>query len=194
MKKIILLIILSLAVLIPATSFAQTGLQKAGANLIKAGDSAGVDASVQLSDVVGATINAALTLVGIIFMILMIYAGYLWMTARGQEEMIGKAQKIIISSIIGLVIVSSAYAITVFVTKRFEKSSGPPSATHQCQPTMALISSCGNITTLTECTGDCNWDTTNNICLPGVIGICARYLDSNTCSENADCTWSASPE
>ena len=59
-------------------------------------------------------------MVGLIFLILMIYAGYLWMTARGEEGPIETAKKIITSSIIGFVLVASAYAITVFVGGRLE--------------------------------------------------------------------------
>lgn len=65
--------------------------------------------------VVGVIIQAALGFVGVIFMLLMIYAGYLWMTARGNEEDVAKAKKIITASIIGLIIVVSAYAISYLV-------------------------------------------------------------------------------
>ena len=60
-----------------------------------------------------------------IFLLLTVYAGYLWLTARGEEEPIKKAQKIIIASVIGLVIVVSAYSITNFVVPRIlEKTTG----------------------------------------------------------------------
>ncbi|HAZ29018.1 MAG TPA: hypothetical protein DCY48_04585 [Candidatus Magasanikbacteria bacterium] len=68
--------------------------------------------------VVGRTINVALTMVGLIFLVLMVYAGYLWMTARGNEDQVKKAQQIIITTVIGMVIVLSAYAITYLVTTR----------------------------------------------------------------------------
>lgn len=68
--------------------------------------------------VIGNTIGLALGLVGIIFLILMVYGGFLWMTARGESEPVEKAQKIIKAAIIGIIIVMSAYAITVLVTGR----------------------------------------------------------------------------
>jgi len=73
-----------------------------------------------VGSIVGFVLNAALSLVGLIFLILMVYAGYLWMTARGEEEPIKKAQKIIVGSVIGLVILLGAYAITIFITAAFE--------------------------------------------------------------------------
>ncbi len=94
------------------------GLQGADKPLSTVASKAGVTEK-KIENVVGTGINAALSLVGLIFLILMVYAGYLWMTARGEEETIKKSQKIIISTIIGLVITLSAYAITKFITGRF---------------------------------------------------------------------------
>ncbi|MFH1947086.1 MAG: hypothetical protein ABIJ23_02950 [Candidatus Magasanikbacteria bacterium] len=68
-----------------------------------------------LSETLGTVVKAALAMVGVIFLLLMVYAGYLWMTARGEEETIKKSQKIIVGSIIGLVIVVASYSITNFV-------------------------------------------------------------------------------
>lgn len=96
------------------------GIGGAKTNLGNAGKAAGVQGSGDLAGVIGTGIGAALTLVGLIFLILMIYGGYLWMTARGAEEQIGKAQKIIFGSVIGLVVIVAAYAITAFVTGQFK--------------------------------------------------------------------------
>jgi len=108
-----------LALLNAPGAFAQ-GIKNAGGPLDKVAQKAGTKDQGDLGTITGTTINAALQLVGIIFMGLLVYAGILWMTARGEEEQIKKAQKIISASIIGLVITISAYAITVFVTGRFE--------------------------------------------------------------------------
>ena len=99
---------------------AQAGIGQASRELGKAANAAGVKGDSELSTLIGAVISTALSLVGLIFLILMVYAGYLWMTARGEEDQIDKARKIIIAAIIGLVIVVSAYAITVLVTGQFK--------------------------------------------------------------------------
>jgi hypothetical protein len=67
------------------------------------------------SQIVGFVINIVLSLLGVAFLILMIYAGIIWMNARGEEKEVEKAKDIIRNSIIGLVIVLGAYAITAFV-------------------------------------------------------------------------------
>jgi len=46
---------------------------------------------------------------------LILYGGFKWMTAGGNEEQVGEAKKIIISGVIGLIIILSAYAIANFV-------------------------------------------------------------------------------
>jgi hypothetical protein len=60
-------------------------------------------------------IRILLSLLGLIFVVLIIYAGFLWMTAAGNEEKIKKSKDIMIAAVIGLAIVLSAYAITIFV-------------------------------------------------------------------------------
>jgi amino acid transporter len=63
----------------------------------------------------GTIIGAALSFIGVIFLILMIYAGFKWMTAGGNEEETKKAKELIIAAVIGLIIVLSAYAITAYI-------------------------------------------------------------------------------
>jgi len=85
----------------------------------KAADKAGYKTTsiseTTLAETIGLVVKAALSMVGVIFLLLMVYAGYLWMTARGEEEMTKKAQKIIISSVIGLIIVVASYTVTNFI-------------------------------------------------------------------------------
>lgn len=60
----------------------------------------------------GQIIGIALSFVGVLFLILMIYAGLLWMTAIGNEEKIKKAKGLLMDAVVGIIIVFSAYAIT----------------------------------------------------------------------------------
>lgn len=56
-----------------------------------------------------------LSFVGVIFFALTMYGGILWMTARGDTEQVKKAQELIRSAVIGLVVVFLSYAVTNFV-------------------------------------------------------------------------------
>ena len=68
-----------------------------------------------LLDNIATIIQVVLGLLGTIFVILMIYAGILWMTAGGNDTQVKKAQNIIQRAAIGLFIVVLAYAITYFI-------------------------------------------------------------------------------
>ncbi|MEK7557837.1 MAG: hypothetical protein AAB530_01360 [Patescibacteria group bacterium] len=68
-----------------------------------------------VSGIIGKVVGAVLAFVGAIFLILVIYGGFMWMFARGNEAEVTKARDLIISAIIGLTIVLAAYAITKYV-------------------------------------------------------------------------------
>ncbi|MGI6314312.1 MAG: hypothetical protein ACOXZY_00135 [Patescibacteria group bacterium] len=126
MKKIFLFIILGLLVIFPSFTYA---IDLGNKLLTDTADFAGYSPKTvtdyTLSQTVGMVIRIALSFMGVIFLALMVYAGILWMTARGEEEPIKKAQKIIMASIIGLIIVVSAYSITnYFVPLIIDQSTG----------------------------------------------------------------------
>jgi len=66
-------------------------------------------------NLIGDVIAAVLSFVGVVFILLIIYAGYMWMTAAGNEEQVKKAQKIIRASVVGILVIALAYAVTAFV-------------------------------------------------------------------------------
>lgn len=85
---------------------------------------AGYEEEQDVAAIVATIIKAFLGLLGIIFIILMIAAGYNWMTAAGDEEKINKAKDTIKRAIIGLLIIVTAYAITVFVFQNLPGGNG----------------------------------------------------------------------
>jgi len=68
-----------------------------------------------LSSKVGTIIGLILSFIGVLFLILMIYAGITWMTSEGNEQKITQAKGLIINAIIGIIIVFAAYALTTFL-------------------------------------------------------------------------------
>jgi len=68
-----------------------------------------------LARIIGVVIQAFLSLLGIIFVVLMIYAGYNWMMAQGEEDKVVKAKDTLKRAVIGLVITIGAYAISTWV-------------------------------------------------------------------------------
>lgn len=65
--------------------------------------------------IAGKAIGGVLAFVGVIFFVLMIYGGFLWMTASGNDTQTAKAKELIVAAVIGLIIVLSAYAITSYL-------------------------------------------------------------------------------
>lgn len=61
---------------------------------------------------IGSVLRLATTFVGVFFFGLMIYAGYTWMMARGNEQAVEKAKNIMTTAVIGLVVILGAYVIT----------------------------------------------------------------------------------
>jgi len=71
--------------------------------------------SEELPATIGKLIAAMLSVLGVIFLLLIIYAGFTWMTAQGDPKAVDKAKDILIRSVTGLIILLSAYAISTFV-------------------------------------------------------------------------------
>lgn len=71
--------------------------------------------SDHLNPIMATIIQIGLSLLGVTFILLMLYGGFLWMTDQGNEQQVAKAKNLIISALIGLVIVASAYAISWFI-------------------------------------------------------------------------------
>lgn len=84
----------------------------------------------RLSGLIADIIKIALSLIGVVLIIFLLYAGYLWMGADGNEEKISKAKLIIMNSFIGLFLVICAYAITYFIIKKLytatQEKENPP--------------------------------------------------------------------
>ena len=68
--------------------------------------------------VIARIIRVALGLLGIVALGLILYAGFLWMTAGGNEEQVASAKKFLLNTVIGLAIILSAYAIVSFVISK----------------------------------------------------------------------------
>ncbi len=72
-------------------------------------------ATTSLTTIIGTIIGVFFSILGIIFLGIVLYAGYLWMTAGGEEEKVERAKKWLINGTIGLVITLSAYSISAFI-------------------------------------------------------------------------------
>ena len=118
LKQFGLLLILILVLVAPYFVFAQT----IGSELQNAGTAGGYNPSVNqysFGIIAGTAVSALFSLLGIIFTGLMLYAGYNWMTAAGDEGKTTTAKDTIRRAIIGLVITAGSWAIWKFVAEKF---------------------------------------------------------------------------
>lgn len=68
---------------------------------------------------VGLVINIIFSLLGVIAITLIIFNGFKWMTAGGNDNKVKEAQGGLTSSIIGLLIILASYAVTFFIFNIF---------------------------------------------------------------------------
>ncbi|TAK04143.1 hypothetical protein EPO34_03285 [Patescibacteria group bacterium] len=71
--------------------------------------------SGDLTDTIASIIRTALGFLGVVAVVITLYGGFLWMTSAGNDDKVKSAKKVMISGIIGLVIILSAFALANFV-------------------------------------------------------------------------------
>ena len=95
---------------------AQESITSGSAALPGAGDQ-------DLLKIVAGFINIFIGLLGIIFVVLVIYAGWLRVASQGDAGKVEKSNKLLIQSTIGIVIIVAAYAISNFVISAVVQST-----------------------------------------------------------------------
>jgi hypothetical protein len=119
-----------------------------------------------LPNTIGNLINLLLSFIGVIFFILMLAAGILWMTSRGNEEKTTQAVQIIYAAIVGIIIVMGSYALTRFVFR---------------------VSGSDNQATASQCVNDglCKGKNVGDECSPG--NVCGEWASSGTAGITCIC-------
>lgn len=117
---------LSLGITIPVLAADSSTLDGLNATALKIGAYSSQAASNETArttviNKVGGVVGIVLSFVGIIFLVLTIYAGIMWMTAQGDTGQVTKAKDLLINALIGLIIITAAYSITSFVGNAFVK-------------------------------------------------------------------------
>lgn len=83
--------------------------------LDKVAGQANIKTETTLPVFIGNLIRIGIGMLGIVFLVLTIYAGFLWLTASGDSDKVDHAKQTLQRGVIGLIIISAAYAIATFV-------------------------------------------------------------------------------
>lgn len=121
MKKIFktaIFLLLSLAFFNPTIATAKIDIGSSTL-LEDTGQEAGYDAQqtdeTSFAENIGQVVQFAMSFLAVIFTVLMVYGGFLWMTARGDSDQVDRAQKIITQAVVGLIIAAASYSISAYV-------------------------------------------------------------------------------
>ena len=71
--------------------------------------------TADLEQTVISIVQWALGLLALVAVVIIIWGGFTWITAGGNEEKIEKAKKLITAAVVGLIVVLLAWAIVIFV-------------------------------------------------------------------------------
>ncbi len=119
----------------PASAFAQSGVLRPNTNPFGTTGFAqqtnnaiqqraiGTTTNQPLPVIIGNIINIVLSFMGVLLLVYLVYAGFLWMTSsdsKGPE----KAKEMIKNAIIGLIIIVSSFAISNFVLNALPSVTG----------------------------------------------------------------------
>lgn len=113
---------LCLMLLLASSPVLALGLGDAGSFAAETASKAQINTRQSLESIVADVISILLGLVGIIFMLLSLYGGYIWMTSAGEPDKIKKAKGLILNGAIGMLIILTAYSITYFVARQIESA------------------------------------------------------------------------
>lgn len=125
LQTVIMLLSSAAFFVVTATALAQTKpdvAKDALEQLQASGESAGLrdknTGDVEIRSAFAAGFSSLFAAYGMIFIVLMLVAGYKLITAHGEEDKIKTAYQIIIGAIIGLIIILSSYAIANFIGRK----------------------------------------------------------------------------
>lgn len=118
--KVLLILFLAVFLFVGVAAYAQGELNF---GLQPVQNSIGL-ASTDIRIIIARIIRAVLGLLGVIAIVIMIYAGYTIMTSGGDEEQVVYGKKIMINGVIGLIIILSSLAIVQYVLNALGQATG----------------------------------------------------------------------
>jgi len=152
------------------------------------GEEANINANIGITTaapqvIIARLINITLGLVGTIFLVLVVYGGFLWMTSAGDPAKIEKAKKLLVAAVIGMILTLSSWGIARYIINKLNGAIGPGSVS--CTVGDVLPCACGTKT----CDATGSWDMSGcTPCGAGVLGAnCDGIVASPACDPGGVC-------
>jgi TRAP-type C4-dicarboxylate transport system permease small subunit len=70
-----------------------------------------------IREVIMLIINVILGFLSIVAIVIILWGGFKWMTAGGNEDQVGEAKKLIIAGVVGMAVIFTSYAVALFVVR-----------------------------------------------------------------------------
>jgi hypothetical protein len=190
LKNVLVFLVLTLSVFLPGGVLAKYGLPET-LNIINSGSQGkllptSIAGATTVPQLIGTIISIALGLLGIVFFLLVFYAGFIWMTARGNQDSVTKAKGILEAAVIGLVIVVSSYAISRFVFQSLLHGAAQVGNS-------GASDTCSKITQEEQCYNNstCSWAPESGTCVPKTTASCGTITKEDDCLNMSGCAWNA---
>lgn len=119
MKKIIYSISGLLSLLYFKAAQAAPNLSNAFSSTLNKAAGNSYNTETTFTGILSSVIFVILSIIGTLFLLLIIYGGVNWMMAGGNEQNVEKGKETIKQAILGLIVVIGAYAMTYFIVKVF---------------------------------------------------------------------------
>ncbi len=87
-------------------------------------ESLGLAAGPPIQVIIARLIRTVIGFVGVVLVVMLVYGGFLWMTAGGNPTRLLAAKKILMQSMIGAIIVLSSFGIVQFVLSKLVDATG----------------------------------------------------------------------
>jgi hypothetical protein len=113
-------------VLMPVMASAQLTAENTGLSGAAAGTGLATSCtgSECLLSIIGNVINLVLGFLGVVLLVMLLYAGFLWMSSGGDTKGVQAAKTMITNAVAGVIIVAVSYAITAFVLGQLATIAG----------------------------------------------------------------------
>ncbi len=92
--------------------------------LVNTGQKANIQTDRSIGQVAGSVIQVFLSLLGVVFAVIIVYGGFKWMAAEGEEKKIAEARGLMFQGVIGLAITLGAYTIATFFVDTLQDAAG----------------------------------------------------------------------